>query len=173
MAWAIEQQEVTDSGTQLVLLCLCNFADDRGANAFPSISTLCRATRMSESTVRRHLSKLVKTSIIRLGNQAIAAAHIARVDRRPTVYDIVTGRGVNMSPRQVNEVSKKVERGVKRRLTGCQALTPDPFGNPSLNRKSVLQTVSEQEGLARLRKIKAQLTGKPDPVCDELEEIVF
>src|ERR1700749_2159304 len=144
MAWAIEQREVTDPGTQLVLLCLCNFADDRGANAFPSIATLCRATRMSESTVRRHLSKLVTAEIIKLGNQAIAAAHIARVDRRPTAYDIVVGRGVNMSPREVNGVSKKVERGVKSMLTGCQALTPDPSGNPSLNRKSVINAESPE-----------------------------
>ncbi len=163
MAWAIEQQEITDPGTRHILLCLCNYADAMGANAFPAISRLCRDSGMSESSVRRHLAALVKASVIRKGNQGIAAAHIARADRRPTVYDIVTGRGVTMSPREVNGVSKKVERGVKSMLTGCQALTPDPKRSvikPSEER-TVLQTGEEAEKNRQvLREIAKRLSGR-------------
>src|SRR6185312_11905490 len=126
MAWAIEQQEVREPETQLVLMCLANYAAADGANAFPSIQRLTRDSRLSESTVRRQLQKLEKMSLIRRGNQAITAAFIIRPDRRPTVYDLLMSRGVYGTPREPNGVSAEALRGVKNGPTGCQSLTPDP-----------------------------------------------
>ena len=147
MAWAIEQQETRDPESRLVLICLANYASADGRNAFPAIDRLCRDTGLSESTVRRHLKKLIEAILIRRGNQAIAAAHIERADRRPVVYDVLIQRGVPViprgdergvteTPRDGDGVSKTDSRGVKQGATGCQALTPDPSSDPSLNRKS-------------------------------------
>ena len=88
MAWAIEQQLVTDAPTRHVLLCLANYADKVGMGAFPSAATLAKETGLSERTVRQRLEKLQATGIIKRGNQAIAAAYIKREDRRPVVYDL-------------------------------------------------------------------------------------
>jgi hypothetical protein len=41
----------------IVLIGLANHADPQGRNAFPSIGTLVRYTRLSESTVRRCLQR--------------------------------------------------------------------------------------------------------------------
>jgi DNA-binding transcriptional ArsR family regulator len=50
-------------------------------------------TGLGERTVRRHLRKLEALGLIVRGNQAIAAAHIKRRDRRPTVYDLPLENG--------------------------------------------------------------------------------
>lgn len=130
MAWAIEQQEITAAEGRLVLICLANYANASGEDAFPSNARLCRDTGLSESTVRRWLQRLQALSLICLGNQAIAVAKVARADRRPVVYQLVltpqVSRGVTVTPREVNGVSNPIPRGVKLASTGCQALTPDP-----------------------------------------------
>lgn len=135
IAWALEQQEVRDPLTQLVLMCLANYADAVGKNAFPSISRLCRDSRLSESSVRRHLKQLESMALIIKGNQAIAAAQIKRIGYRPTVYDLALPfrgfsetplRGVTQTPQGSGGVSGVALRGVTEGLEGCQSLTPDP-----------------------------------------------
>lgn len=92
MAWAIRQQDVTAATARHVLLVLANFADHEGRNAFPAASTLAKATGLTERGIRLTLAKLQKAGAIKLGNQAIVAAHIDRADRRPVVYDLcITG----------------------------------------------------------------------------------
>lgn len=161
MAWAIEQQEVREPETQLVLMCLANYAGADGKNAFPSMLRLVRDTRLSESTVRRHLRKLETMSLIRRGNQAIVAAQIVRADRRPTVYDLVVSpvdksvdgmgeRGVSGTPREGNGVSAEASRGVKTASTGCQSLTPDPKRTVR-DPKSAITRDQKEEFKARVR----------------------
>lgn len=92
MAWAMRQELVTAATARHVLLVLGNFADHEGRNAFPSASTLARVTGLTERGIRLTLARLQKLGAIRLGNQAIVAAHIDRADRRPVVYDLcITG----------------------------------------------------------------------------------
>ena len=92
MAWAIEQQQVTGATARHVLLVLANYADHEGRCAFPSAATLARNTGLTERGIRMKLAELQKLGAIRLGNQAIVAAHIDRADRRPVVYDLcITG----------------------------------------------------------------------------------
>lgn len=160
VAWAIEQQEVKDPGTQLVLVSLCNYADANGANAFPSIARMCRDTRMSESTVRRHLRKLELAALIVRGDQTTALRHIDRSDRRPVVYDIVLPRGVMVIPRKPVDklsygVSSETLRGVKQPSTGCQALTPNPertVGDPKSAPSRAGATDSREDGESDGRK---------------------
>ena len=101
MSWALSlpTQSLKDSSARHVLLCLANYAGSNGAGAFPSASTLAQDTGLSERTVRYKLDDLEKSGLIQKGNQAIAAVHIDRHDRRPVVYDLQLSRGANPAPR--------------------------------------------------------------------------
>ena len=149
IAWAVEQQEVDDPLTQLVLMCLANYADAIGRNAFPAIGRLCRDTRLSESSVRRHLKKLESMALIVKGNKAVASAHVGRADRCPVIYDLIMDRGVtqtprsltgcqSLTPREGHGVSGMTSRGVTEASTGCQSLTPNP-------KKSVREPKSDKK----------------------------
>jgi hypothetical protein len=112
MAWAIQQQEVTEPVTRFVLLCLANYAGSDGNSACPSVLRLARDTGLSERAVQLHLRKLESLALIRKGNPAFAAAKISRADRRPVVYNILIERGAPDAPR-------RGERGAPRDATGC------------------------------------------------------
>jgi DNA-binding transcriptional ArsR family regulator len=101
MSWALSLpvQTLKDSSARHVLLCLANYAGSNGAGAFPSASTLAQDTGLSERTVRYKLDALEESGLIKKGNQAIAAVHIDRHDRRPVVYDLQLLRGANPAPR--------------------------------------------------------------------------
>ncbi|WP_223532133.1 helix-turn-helix domain-containing protein [Pseudomonas sp. BF-R-30] len=126
MSWALSlpTESLKDSSARHVLLCLANYAGSNGAGAFPSASTLAQDTGLSERTVRYKLDDLEKVGLIQKGNQAIAAVHIDRHDRRPVVYDLQLSRGANPAPRakrgaddttgcnsQQNGVQPETERG--------------------------------------------------------------
>jgi hypothetical protein len=100
VAWAIEQQEVTDPATRFVLVCLANYAGADGRSAFPSVLRLSRDTGLCERAVQYQLRRLIKAMLIQRGNQAIAAANISRGDRRPTCYDLMMSRGAPHAPRE-------------------------------------------------------------------------
>jgi hypothetical protein len=140
MAWAMEQQIVSDASARHVLLCLANYADQDGKAAFPSTAKLEKDTGLSESTIRRKLDSLETLGMIAQGNQAIVAAYIDRADKRPICYDIQMKKpGVTVNPRS--------ERGVMVTATGCHGdadgvspcnergvtVTPNTSPNPSIN----------------------------------------
>ena len=144
MSWALALPKSTlaDSSARHVLLCLANYAGSDGKGAFPSATTLSDDTGLSERTVRYKLDALEMAGLIVRGNQAIAAVHIDRHDRRPVVYDLALKRGANPAPRtergandatgcnpQQNGVQTTTERGA--------AIAP----NPSLNH----QVTEEQQ----------------------------
>ena len=114
MSWALglPTQVLKDSSARHVLLCLANYAGSNGTGAFPSATTLADDTGLSERTVRYKLDDLEKSGLIKKGNQAIAAVHIDRHDRRPVVYDLQLSRGANPAPRS--------ERGAND-ATGCNS----------------------------------------------------
>jgi len=113
MTWALEQKVVSDATARHVLLCLANYADKGGKAAFPSVKSLSDDTGLSERTVRYKLDLLEEAGVIVKGNQAIAAAHIDRHDRRPVVYDIVMARGAGAACRD--------ERGANEDAPGCSS----------------------------------------------------
>lgn len=148
MAWAIEQQEVTDSAARFVLVCLANCAGANGENAFPAIQRICRDSGLSESTVRRSLKLLEKASMIVRGNQAIATAYIPRNDKRPVVYDLLMNGVSHRHPvgragcqGDTSGVSHRPERGVM--------VTPNPTQRSVRNPKRVLQTDLRAENQKR------------------------
>jgi hypothetical protein len=159
MSWALSlpTESLKDSSARHVLLCLANYAGSNGAGAFPSASTLAQDTGLSERTVRYKLDDLEKVGLIQKGNQAIAAVHIDRHDRRPVVYDLQLSRGANPAPRskrgaddatgcnsQQNGVQPTTERGA--------ATAPNTSinhqGSEEQQQREISDVVSEQDQAA-------------------------
>ena len=114
MAWALQQQIVTHHTSRHVLLVLANYADQEGRSAFPSVRTLARETGLSDRAVSKYLRELEDAGAITRGNQAVAAAHIARGDRRPVVYDMPVGTLTireNCPQRDEQHSPREAERG--------------------------------------------------------------
>ncbi|RKR02615.1 helix-turn-helix protein [Kushneria sinocarnis] len=93
-SWALQQQAVTDPGARSVLFGLANHANHEGRHAFPSVDLLRRYTGLGRRTVITKLKLLQEKGLVRRGNQKVAAAIIERADRRPTVYDLALGTGL-------------------------------------------------------------------------------
>lgn len=93
--WAFQQQAVTDPAARSVLFGLANHANHEGRHAFPSVNVLCRYTGLSRRTVLAKIKLLLDHGLISLGNQRVAVAIIDRADRRPIVYDLALGAGLN------------------------------------------------------------------------------
>lgn len=121
MNWALEQRLVTDASARHVLLCLANYADKDGRNAFPSVASLGEDTGLSERTVRYKLDSLLAQGAIVLGNQGIARAHIDRADRTPTCYDLAMKRGAKPAPRddESGEGETRCNGCTSPECTGC------------------------------------------------------
>jgi hypothetical protein len=89
--------------------------------------------------------------MITRGNQAIAAAYIERLDRRPVVYDLLMPRGVTQTPRKANGVSNDPPRGVKRGGNGVSELDTQSSLKSVRKPKSVLKTIPEVDEEIRQR----------------------
>lgn len=91
--WALRYAPIPDdrrdsSSLAVVLIGLANHADADGRNAFPSLTTLARYTRLSERSVRYALRHLEHLGLIAPADPRIVAAHVQRADRRPNGYDL-------------------------------------------------------------------------------------
>ncbi|MGE8398461.1 MAG: helix-turn-helix domain-containing protein, partial [Burkholderiales bacterium] len=111
MTWALDQQVATESISRHVLLCLANYADKDGRNAFPSAATLAQDTGLAVRTVRARLGQLLEAGVIRKGNQAIVAAYIPAADRRPICYDLIMERGARHDTNGVHATTERGARG--------------------------------------------------------------
>lgn len=89
MTWVWDSAPV--GGTELLcLLAIADHADDHGRNAYPSIGTLARKTRMSERSVKRIVHRLIEQGLLtveqgggRRSNRYVI--HMAVEDRRVPV----------------------------------------------------------------------------------------
>ncbi len=148
MSWALSlpTQVLKDASARHVLLCLANYAGSNGAGAFPSATTLAQDTGLSERTVRYKLDDLEKSGLIKQGNQAIAAVHIDRHDRRPVVYDLQLLRGANAAPRSDRGANdgtgcSSEQNGVQPTTERGAAAAP----NPSLNHQLTEEQLQQRE----------------------------
>lgn len=148
MSWALSlpTQVLKDASARHVLLCLANYAGSNGAGAFPSATTLAQDTGLSERTVRYKLDDLEKSGLIKQGNQAIAAVHIDRHDRRPVVYDLQLLRGANVAPRSDRGANdgtgcSSEQNGVQPTTERGAAAAP----NPSLNHQLTEEQLQQRE----------------------------
>lgn len=155
MTWAMEQQLCTDPNACSVLMALANHADRDGTASFPSVETLRRYTKLSERTIRAKLAALEQSGMIRRGNQAIAAAHIARADQRPVVWDLAMERGIGeLAPEQadgVRDLHPATGTGCKSGVNGVQMTSERgarAAPEPSFNHKATgIYTAGARESL--------------------------
>ena len=159
MSWALSLpvQSLKDSSARHVLLCLANYAGSNGAGAFPSASTLAQDTGLSERTVRYKLDDLEKSGLIQKGNQAIAAVHIDRHDRRPVVYDLQLSRGANPAPRTkrgaddatgCNSQQNGVQPGTERGAEAAPNTSINHQGTEQQQRQPIVDVIAEQDQAA-------------------------
>lgn len=131
MSWAMQQQTAEEPNQRFVLLILANWiSDEDGDGGFPSIETMCKATGLANSTVRRKLDELQELGLICKGNQDLAQAYVKRADRRPTVWAFPKLRPLTVGGRE-NDRSSEQGRPPTEEKTTAQAVSADP------SRKSV------------------------------------
>ncbi len=160
MAWAIEQQEVTEPVTRLVLICLANYTSIDGTNGFPSVLRLSRDTGLSERAVQTHLRKLEKLLIIRRGNPALAVATISRKDRIPVVYNIIMERGAPPAPRKPTGCTPR-RNGVHMTTSRGAPSAPDP--------EILIRHLTDQNSIKKAQE-EAEKIGFRKPLPNETAE---
>jgi hypothetical protein len=147
--WAFDDAPVEKPTETLVLIALADEATDEGRNAFPSVAKIAARARCKPRAAKYALRALEEAGLIRRGDQEIAARHIARADRRPTVYDLAlevtwasvgkpSPRGAQDAPRQergapqsANGVHSEDPRGARDDTDGVHGDAPDPSTNPT------------------------------------------
>lgn len=123
---------------RVVLLAIADHDGDGGA--WPSIATLARHANVDPRSVQRHIQKLVDLGELVVHVNA-GGSRGARADQRPNLYEITVQpvdksrpegpHGVTeVSPRDSNGVTLRVERGDSFVANGVTELSPEP----SLNR---------------------------------------
>lgn len=145
MAWALEQQHVRDAPSRHVLLCLANYANEKGRGAYPSVRTLAEDTGLSERTIQIKLSGLKQSGMIRRGDQA-RAARISRSDRRPVVYDLAMDRDANAATGcDANDLRPVNITGCTSEQNGVQ-ITTERGARVSPNPSSIHQVTEKHTG---------------------------
>jgi DNA-binding Lrp family transcriptional regulator len=134
----------------LVLLAIADFAHDDGSNAFPSIGTLAKKTRLSVRSVQDILRKLERSGELRVDYEAGPGG--------TNVYQVVASRGENFAPPPA-----------KRRTRGVQPTAPEGVRPAAPNPSSV--TVSEPSSVsvsyetgASAAVDKSREKGKTEPI---------
>jgi len=128
MAW-VWRQNLTPA-SKIVLLAIADHADDDGANAYPSKSTLALKTGYSERQVIRIVNELTDGGWLVEERRNVAGIP---ADRMPKVYRIVMVRGDNLSPRlPLDGVTSGALRGDIRDVDGVTPMSPKPSIEPSL-----------------------------------------
>ncbi|MFD1049858.1 helix-turn-helix domain-containing protein, partial [Kibdelosporangium lantanae] len=128
------------SSLAMVLVGLANHADPDGCNAFPSVATLVRYTRLSERSVQNALRALEELGLILPSDPQIVAAYVKRADRRPNGWDLVIHNPIHSSVHNpvggVQTLHPVGTHGVQTCRHGVQTTTPrgaDSAPEPSLN----------------------------------------
>lgn len=128
LIWGFEDAPVTDPSELLVLLVLCDHVgSDLDPVAWPSLGRIATNSRLSESTARRALQRLVAAEVIAPAPDA--APRNARRGWTPTIYRLTAyvahqkARGVTVTPQGAGGVSSEAVRGVKQAAKGCHGDT--------------------------------------------------
>jgi hypothetical protein len=113
-------------GALLLMLALADFAHDDGTNAYPSIATLARKTRMSDRQVQRLIQQCEKSgellaqrstdgrssTLYTIGLDALSVTGVKRspVPRRAQTGDLSVTRTVLVQPSEDSDTGGDAER---------------------------------------------------------------
>lgn len=145
MSWVWEESPASGAAL-LLLLAIADHAADDGSNAYPSIKTLMRKTRMSRSSVFRALKELVDYGWLRIESHGVGrdTSHyrivmedFGGVNLTPLESHPDTSSGVRLTPLgsqdDTSEVSERHGRGVNVDTSEVSLLTPRTVHEPSTN----------------------------------------
>jgi hypothetical protein len=90
LAWGMSYAPDVPKHLVSTLLAYCNYADDKGNSAAPTLDVVAWHTRKDRRSARNDVRALEATGLIRKGNQDIVLYLPA--DRRPVVYDLAMER---------------------------------------------------------------------------------
>jgi hypothetical protein len=139
--WRNSKQE---GGALLLLLAIADYAHDDGRNAYPSLKTLARKTRLS----RRHIINLIK-KLEDAGELVVDRGAGPDHGTGPTHrYQIIMGGGEVSSPPMAEGSELSSPPGVKSVHQGGEVSSPKPSCKPSLKpsvKKSAGKTPQKKE----------------------------
>lgn len=134
-AWAMRKGKdyELEPMTRFVFVTLSNYADPEGNDIYPSLTRLQADTGLSESTVRRHIKRLMDVRLLAYGDQDVVKQNKKiRADQRPKCYRFVMESdtaaaavdfgavGIDPDERGVTERPRTVNGRSHRHGTGCQ-----------------------------------------------------
>lgn len=132
IVWVLDDSDV-DWRLLPVLISLANHTDRDGRAAYPSQDTISRESHRSPASVARDLVKLEEQGLIRRGDQRLVE-HL-RPDRRPVVYDLITGSQADTPSAATGYQSRSngVSKRASRVITGDRQTVLEPSLEPSTN----------------------------------------
>jgi DNA-binding transcriptional ArsR family regulator len=124
------------SGPKMVLLSLCDNANDQG-ECYPSIATISQRCSMSERTVQRHIADLQKLKIVR-GVERSGRSTIYHIDARKicTPADLSPPQICHPTPADLSPPPPQICHPTPANLTPITV--NEPSIEPSLNRNKTL-----------------------------------
>lgn len=138
------------AGTELLmLLALADAADDYGRNAFPSVATLARKTRMTRRSVQRLLARLVEA-----GHIEVRKAGGRRSNTYTLVLDPPPERTMSTATERGSEAVSQPPHGLPAESTGGVRMTP---------RRSDTPRRDDAPGVTRLRRPSSDTAMTPYP----------
>jgi hypothetical protein len=116
MAWVFDKAPTTNPTDQLVLLAIADRCNDDGLEAWPSIETLAKKTRLSERGVWGALQRLRLAGVLRILG--------GRGRNRSNRYEVIMSEPTDLAPRATSHhVRPRVARGATSSRMSCE---PDP-----------------------------------------------
>lgn len=132
-SWALREARCPSASARLILIALADRCQPDGRSAWPTIETLKAEAHCSESTVRRSLSDLEESGVIRRGNQDLARrdehGQYLVPQYRPIVWECCMG--VALEP--VAQKPGSQARRERANRAGVQRTTENPGVQPSQN----------------------------------------
>jgi DNA-binding transcriptional MocR family regulator len=125
----------------MVLLKIADSCDDSGRNAWPSIASLARYCRCSESTVHRAIRELVELGELEVVVNG-GGGRFQGTTRAPNLYRVIV-EGCQSDTPAARGVSPEHARGVISAPLRVSLVTPDPSLEPSRTAAEVSRKLSE------------------------------
>lgn len=111
---------------KLVLLCLCDWANDEGGRLYPSIEQVAKKATVSESTARRILQRLIADGLLAVvGNEAGGRG---KAREYAIIVEALEQKGVKLAG-FCKRVSNDEQKGVKLDDKRVSRVTPQPLFN--------------------------------------------
>ncbi len=106
---------------KLVLLALCDRADDDGGSLFPSIANIARKASLSERQTQRMMAELIDATVVEViknekGGRGVTRHYLLHIDR---VHMLIKGDIESPNEERVTTETQKGDTGDAKRVTSA------------------------------------------------------